>query len=78
MDSAKWYFIRLGVDVINDCTSVSSIRRVCKQTQPVQQTHLDEECEVQMSLPIQSIPTSCSQRIREFNHTIWTQLDNNE
>jgi len=49
MDSAKWYFIRLGVDVINDCKSVSSIRRVCKQTQPVQLKHLDEEREVQMS-----------------------------
>jgi hypothetical protein len=78
MDTAKRYFTRLGVDEINECKTVSKTHKVCKQTQPVQLTHLDEECEAQMIEPIRSIPTSCSQRIVELNHNIWTQLDNNE
>lgn len=52
MDSDKWYFTRLGVDVINDYKIVSSIRRVRKQTQPVQLTHMDEECECRYLLPV--------------------------
>jgi hypothetical protein len=44
----------------------------------VQLTHLDEESEAQMLVPIQPVPSSCSRKFREFNHTIWTQLDNNE
>jgi len=44
----------------------------------VQLTHLDEECEAQMIDPIPNIPASCSQRIVELNHTLGTQLDNNE
>jgi hypothetical protein len=45
MDTVKWYFTRLGVDKINDSKTVRCILRVCKQTKPVQLTHLDEECE---------------------------------
>jgi len=51
---------------------------VCKQTQPVQLTHLDEECEAQLVQTLNSIPSSCSQRIVELNQTLWMQLDNNE
>jgi hypothetical protein len=48
MDTAKRYFTRLGVDEIKDCKIVSNIHRVCKQTQSVQLTHLEEECEAKM------------------------------
>jgi hypothetical protein len=78
MDTAKRYFTRLGVDEINDCNTVSNVHRICKQLQPVQLTHLDEEYEAQIIEPIRSIPVSCSQTFIELNHTLWTQLDNNE
>ena len=78
MDTAKRYFTMLGVAGISECKSVTKEHKVCKQSQPVQLTHLDEECEAQMFEPIRSIPASCSQRIVELNHTLWTQLDNNE
>ena len=51
---------------------------MCKQNNPVQLTHLYEECEVEMLQSIRTIPSSCSQRIAEINHTVWTQLDDNE
>jgi len=78
MDTAKWYFTSLGVDEINNCKVVSKVHKVNKQTQQVQPTHLDEECEAQTIETIRSIPASCSQRIIELNHTLWTQLDNSE
>jgi hypothetical protein len=61
-----------------ECKIVSKTHKVCRQTQPVQLTHLDEVCLTQMIEPIRSIPASCSQRIVEINHTLWTQLDHNE
>jgi hypothetical protein len=61
---------------ITDCKIVSSIHRVCKQTQPVQLKHLDVECEPQMLVPIQSIPTSCSRDLEnsttQFGHSLTT------
>jgi hypothetical protein len=76
MDTAKLFFTRLGVNEVNECKTLSKGNMVCKQTQHVQLTHLDEECEVQMIKTLSSIPSSCSQRIVELNQTSWTQLDN--
>jgi hypothetical protein len=74
MDTAKRYFAGLGTEEMNLCKVVSKTHKVWKQTQPVQLTHLDEECEAQMLQPIRSIPASCSQGIVELNHTLWTQF----
>jgi len=78
MDTAKQYFARLRADELNNCKLISSRHRVCKQTQPLQLTHLDDECEAQMLQAIRTIPSTCSQRIAELNQTVSTQLDNNE
>lgn len=43
----------------------------------MQLTRLDEVCEAQMIEPNRSIPASCSQRIVELNHTLWTQTTMN-
>ena len=51
---------------------------MCKQNNPVQLTHLHEECEVEMLQSIRTIHSSCSQRIAEINQTVWTQLGDNE
>jgi hypothetical protein len=78
MDPAKRYFTGLGADGINLRNIASKTQKVCKQTQPVQLTHLDEDSEAQMKQLIRSIPASCCQRIVELNHTLSTQRDNNE
>lgn len=78
MDTAKRYYARLRVTEIKDCKVLTSRHRVCKQNNPVQLTHLHEECEVEMLQSLRAIPSSCSQRIAEINRTIWTQLNDNE
>jgi hypothetical protein len=78
MDTAKRYFAKLKEGEITDCEVVTPRHKVCKQRNPVQLTHLHEECEVEMLQYLRAIPSSCSQRIAVINHTIWTQLDNNE
>jgi len=72
--TSSWFFL----STLTNCRSVSSLLRVCKQTQPLQLTHLDDECESQMLQAVRTIPSTCSQRIAELNQTIWTQVDNNE
>jgi len=70
--------VRLRADELANCKSISSRHRVCRQTQPLQLTHLYDECEAQMLQAVRTIPSTCSQRIAKLNQTIWTQLDNNE
>jgi len=77
METAGRYFTKLGVDEIHECKTISKDLKICKQTQPVQLTHLDEECEAQIIEPIRSIPASCSKRIVELNHTLWTPTETN-
>lgn len=78
MDVAKQYYARLKVDEIKECKLINFYHRVCKQNNPVQITHLHEECEVEMLQSVRTIPSSCSQRVVEINQTIWTQLHGNE
>jgi hypothetical protein len=78
MDVAKRYYARLKVNEIKECKIINSHYRVCKQNNPIQITHLHEECEVEMLQSIRTIPFSCSQRITEINQTIWTEFDDNE
>jgi hypothetical protein len=78
MDVAKRFYARLKVNEIKDCKVINSHYSVCKQSNPVQITHLHEECEVEMLQSVRAIPSSCSQRIAEINQTIWTQLGDNE
>ena len=77
MDTAKQYFTGLKVEEIHECKTIKKVLKVCKQTQPMQLTHLDEICEAQIIEPIRTILASCSQRIVNFNHTLWKQLDGN-
>jgi len=48
MDVAKRYYARLKASEIKECKLLNSHYRVCKQNNPVQITHLHEECEVEM------------------------------
>jgi hypothetical protein len=48
MDVAKLYYARLKVNEIKECKIINSHYRVCKQNNPVQITHLHEECEFKM------------------------------
>ena len=74
MDTAKRHFTGLKVDEVHECKAINKVLKICKQTQSVQLTHLDEVCEAQIIEPIRSIPASCSQRIVDLNHTLWTQM----
>ena len=58
MDTAKQYFARLRADELNNYKLISSRHRVCKQTQPLQITHIDDECEAQMLQAIRTIPST--------------------
>ena len=78
LDTSKRYFTGLKVDEVHECKAINKVLKINKQTQPVQLTHLDEVCEAQIIEPIRSIPASCSQRIVDLNHTLWTQLDGHE
>jgi hypothetical protein len=57
MDTEKQYFARLKANELRNCKSISSRRHVCRQTQPLQLTHLDEECVALMLHSVRTIQT---------------------
>jgi len=61
MDTAKQYFARLRADDLTNCKSISYRYRACKQTQLIQLTNLDDECEAQMLQAVRTFPSTCSQ-----------------
>jgi hypothetical protein len=77
MDVAKQYYARLKIDRIKECKLINSYHRVSKQNNPVQVTHVHEECEVEMLQSTRTLPSSCSQRVVEINQTVWTQMITN-
>ena len=46
MDSVKRYYAKLRVNKIMESKIITTHHRVCKQSSPVQLTHLCEECKV--------------------------------
>jgi hypothetical protein len=74
MDTAKQYYAKLREGKITECKSITLRHRVCKQHNPVQLTHLHEECEIEMLQSLRAIPGSCSQRIAVISQIIWTQI----
>jgi hypothetical protein len=66
MNTAKLYCARLKADEITNCKSLSSRQRVCKQTQSLQLTHLDDECEAQILQAVRTIPSTYTQRSAEL------------
>jgi hypothetical protein len=77
MDVAKQYSVKLRVLEFEEHKLLNSCHRVWKQSNNVQLTHLQEECEVEMLQLLEAIPHS-SHRIAEIYQTILTQLDDNE
>jgi hypothetical protein len=78
LDTAKRYFSWLEVSELHECQVLTREVKVCKQKRPLQLTQVEEVCEVQMIESIRAIPSYCSKKIVELNHTLWQQLFEDE
>lgn len=63
---------------MDSCKILDSMSFVCKQSQPLLSSHLQDNCMVKLLQPKGSVPPSCDKRIVEISNSVWTQLANNE
>jgi hypothetical protein len=77
IDQARQYYFLSDKEGMENCKTLNTSFKVCKQNQPLLSSHLHENCLVKMLQPRGSVPTMC-ERIVELFNPIWTQLENNK
>ncbi|PNF43656.1 hypothetical protein B7P43_G18122 [Cryptotermes secundus] len=58
------------------CKSLEPRKYICKQIQPLLNSHMQETCAIKLLQPRLNIPKVCDTRVVQLTHTIWTQLEN--
>ena len=54
--------------------SLSSDRKICKQTQPISMSHHSDTCEVKLYLNPSKLSRNCDLRISKFSGKLWHRL----
>jgi hypothetical protein len=75
VDQTRQYYFFTDREELRRCKTVEPNKYICKQTQPLFNSHMQESCAVKLLQPRVSIPKICDTRIVQLTHTIWTQLE---
>jgi hypothetical protein len=75
VDETRQYYFTTNREELNKCKSVRTGSYICKQSQPLLNSHLRESSLVKMLQPRVSIPRSCDTRIVSITHPVWTKLE---
>lgn len=57
------------------CKTTEPNKYICKQTQPLPNSHMQETCVIKLLQPRINIPKICDTRTVQLKHTIWTKLE---
>jgi hypothetical protein len=75
IDQTRQYYFLTSREELRLCKVVQAKSYLCKQNQPLLNSHMQEACAVKLLLPRVSIPKICDVRVVHVEHTIWTQLE---
>lgn len=75
VDETRQYYFTTSREELSKCKSVKADSYICKQTQPLLNSHLRESCIVKLLQPRITVPQSCDTRIVSLTHPVWTQLE---
>jgi hypothetical protein len=75
IDQTRQYYFATTRDEINRCKSVKPGTYICKQKQPLLNSHMQESCMVKLLQPRINIRKICDTRVVQITHTVWTQLE---
>jgi hypothetical protein len=77
VDQTRQYYGYFSTDreELRRCKTVEFSKYICKQTQLLLNSHMQESCAIKLLQPRLSIPKICDTRIVQLAHTIWTQLE---
>jgi hypothetical protein len=75
IDQTRQYYFSTGREELRKCKSIEPDSYICKQNQPLLNSHMQELCAVKLLQPRRNIPKSCDTRIVQLEHTVWSQLE---
>ncbi|PNF24653.1 hypothetical protein B7P43_G18128, partial [Cryptotermes secundus] len=75
VDETRQYYFTTSREELDKCKLMKARSFVCKQNQPLLNSHLRESCVVKLLQPRRTIPQSCDTRVVCITHTVWTQLE---
>lgn len=74
INEIKQHFITLDETQFQSCTEMLKRFYLCQQNSPIYLTHMHNNCEVKLYLPVNRIPENCDKRIIELDSSLYTQL----
>ena len=75
IDQTRQYYFLTSREELRLCKIAQAKSYLCKQRQPLLNSHMQEACAVKLLLPREKIPRVCDIRVVHVEHTIWTQLE---
>jgi hypothetical protein len=75
VDQTRQYYFATSREDLRRCKSTELNSYICKQSQPLLNSHMQESCEIKLLQPRLNIPKVCDTRIVKIVNTIWTQLE---
>jgi hypothetical protein len=80
IDQTRQYYFLIDREKLRLCKLAQAQANfyLCKQSQPLLNSHMQESCEVKLMQPRVKIPRVCDMRVVHVDHTIWTQLEKKE
>jgi hypothetical protein len=75
IDQTRQYYFLIDREKLRLCKLAQANFYLCKQSQPLLNSHMQESCEVKLMQPRVGIPRICDMRVVHVDHTIWTQLE---
>jgi hypothetical protein len=75
IDQTRQYYFLTSREELRFCKIAQTNFHLCKQSQPLLNSHMQESCEVKLLHPRAKIPKVCDIRVVNVEHTIWTPLE---
>jgi hypothetical protein len=75
VDETRQYYFTTIREKLSKCKSAEAGVYICKQTQPLLNSHMQESCMVKLFQPRVTIQQICDTRIVHISHSIWTRLE---
>jgi hypothetical protein len=67
VEQARQYYYMTDRDELRRCKTTELNKYICKQTQPLLNSHMQESCAVKLLQPRPNIPKICDSRIVQLN-----------
>ena len=78
IDKARQHYYFSSDQELKGCKELIKYKYMCKQAKPLLSSLMQEECAVRLLNEHRTLQSSCELHYVQLNHTVWTQITDNE